>query len=81
MTRKYCSRLAAFIFSSTPCRSKFARAMHLVADIAPLRRSRCRKTSQYPTAQEQIYRFDGIPYSSSTGLNSLVLLPELKQST
>jgi len=62
-------------------RSKFARAMHPVADPDGCGVPDAGKTSRYATAHRQIYQFDDIRYPSPSGLDPSFFLRALKQST
>jgi hypothetical protein len=62
-------------------RSKFARAMHPVADPDGRSVPDARKTSQYATPQHQMYQSDGTRHASWSVLTPLFFLPGLKQST
>lgn len=59
-------------------RSKFARAMHPVADPDGRSVPDGGKTSQYATPQHQMYQSDGIRHASWSGLTLWFFLPGLK---
>jgi hypothetical protein len=82
MTMHCRSQLAvSILLVHAPLRSKFARAMHPVADFEGRSGPDAGKTSQYATAQNQFYEFGDVGHPSSSDLNSSILLPELNQST